>query len=155
MECRRFEITLISASDLEYVRKLFKMKVHARVSVGSNPNTEKRTPTDKHGEINPAWNFSMKYTISESMIQYPNDMFVIKLYCKRNLGDGYIGEVHMSMKELYEYAYPNGGSAIMTCPVHKGCAQSQGVLRFSYRFGEKVRIDKFVSAESIAGWSMC
>ncbi|XP_009627791.1 protein SRC2-like [Nicotiana tabacum] len=155
MDCRRFEITLISASDLEDVRKLFKMKVHARVSIGSNPNTEKRTPTDKHGEINPAWNFSMKYTISESMIQYPNDMLVIKLYCKRKLGDRYIGEVHTSMKELYEYAYPNGGSAVMNYPVQKGSAQSQGVLRFSYRFGEKVTVDKLVMAESVAGWSMC
>ncbi|XP_004250568.1 protein SRC2-like [Solanum lycopersicum] len=155
MECRKFEITLISASDLEDVRRLFKMKVHARVSIGSNPNTEKRTPTDKHGEINPAWNFSIKYTISEWMIKYQNDMLVIKLYCKRKLGDRYIGEVHMSMKELYEYSYANGGSAIMTCPVHKGSAQSQGVLRFSYRFSERVMIDKLVLAESIAGWSMC
>ncbi|KAF3666861.1 putative OTU domain-containing protein-like [Capsicum annuum] len=154
MECRRFEITLVSASDLEDVRKLFKMKVHARVSVGSNPNTEKRTPTDKHGEINPAWNFSMKFTISESMIHYPNDMLVIKLYCKRKLGDRYIGEMHMSMKELYEYSYANGGSAIMTCPVLKGSAQSQGILRFSYRFGEKVTIDKLVLAESVAGWNL-
>ncbi|XP_016486229.1 protein SRC2 [Nicotiana tabacum] len=155
MDCRRFEITLISASDLDDVRKLFKMKVHARVSIGSNPDTEKRTPTDTHGEINPAWNFSMKYTISESMIQYPNDMLVIKLYCQRKLGDRYIGEVHTSMKELYEYAYPNGGSAVMNYPVQKGSAQSQGLLRFSYRFGEKVMVDKLVLAETIAGWSMC
>lgn len=154
MDCRKFEITLISASDLEDVRKLFKMKVHARVSVGSNPNTEKRTPTDKHGEINPAWNFRMKYTISESMIQHPNDMLVIKLYSKRKLGDRYIGEVHMSMKELYEYSYPNGGSAVMSFPVHKGSVQSQGVLRFSYRFSERVTIDKLVLAESLAGWSI-
>ena len=93
MECRKFELTLISANDLEDVRKLFKMKVYARVSIGSNTETEKRTPADKHGEINPAWNFMMRYTIGESAVQHYGAMLVIKLYCKRKLGDRYIGEV--------------------------------------------------------------
>ncbi|GFZ09915.1 hypothetical protein Acr_21g0005140 [Actinidia rufa] len=68
------------------------MKVYARVSIGSNTETEKRTPADKHGEINPAWNFMMRYTIGESAVQLYGAMLVIKLYCKRKLGDRYIGE---------------------------------------------------------------
>ncbi|KAL2467685.1 Uncharacterized protein Fot_51210 [Forsythia ovata] len=153
MECRKFEITLISANNLENVRRICKMKVHARVSIGSDPETEKRTPTDKHGETNPAWNFTMNYTINESMVQNYNTMLVIKLYCKRKLGDRYIGEVHTPMKELFDCAYPNDGTALMTFPVQKGCVNSQGALRISYKFGEKVMIDKLLLAQSVANWS--
>lgn len=154
MECRKFEITLLSAKDLEDVRKLFKMKVYGRVSIGSSPEAEKRTPHDKHGEINPAWNFTMKYTISEAVVQHYNTMLVIKLYCKRKLGDRYIGEVHTSMKELFDYARSLGGSAVVNHPVLKGSVPSQGVLRFSYRFGEKVGIEKQLLIENIADWSL-
>lgn len=153
MECRNFEITLISANDLEDVRKLFKMKVYGRVSLGSNMETEKWTPPDKHGETNPAWNFTLKYAIAESMIQHYNTILIIKLYCKRKLGDRYIGEVHTPMKELFDYAVPCGGSAMVSYPVQKGSVNSQGVLKLSYRFGQKVTIDKLLLAESIADWS--
>lgn len=160
MDCRNFEITLISANDLEDVRKLFKMKVYGRVSLGSNNNnveTEKRTPADKHGETNPAWNWTVKYTIAESAVQHYSTMLVIKLYCKRKLGDRYIGEVHAPIKHLFDYAVPLGGSALVNYPVQKGSVNSQGVLKFSYRFGHKVTIDKLLLAESIvhADWSSC
>ncbi|KAI3464469.1 hypothetical protein Pfo_021132 [Paulownia fortunei] len=156
MECRIFEITLISAHNLEDFRRICKMKVYARVSIGGGPENKKRTPTDRHGETNPAWNFTMKYTIGESMVQHYNTMLVVKLFCKRKLGwDRYIGEVHTSMKELFDCASSSGGSAILTFPVQKGCVNSQGALRFSCRFGEKVTIDKLLLAESVAGWSQC
>ncbi|KAL7128393.1 hypothetical protein ABFS83_14G313800 [Erythranthe nasuta] len=159
MECRKFEITLISANNLENVRMLCKMKVHARVSIGgTSPETEKRTPTDKHGEVNPAWNFTMRYTISETMLENYNSMLVVKLYCKRKMGDRYVGEIHTPMKELFEYAKNGGGgtnAAVLTLPVQKGCVNSQGALRFSYRFGERVSIDKLLLAECVSSWSLC
>lgn len=153
MECRKFEINIISAIDLENVRRICKMKVYARVSIGNQPNSEKRTPVDRHSRTNPAWNFTMNYTISECVVEHLSSMLVIKLYCKRKLGDRYIGEVHLSMKELYEYAIPLGGSAIVNYPVQKGCVNSQGLLKFSYRFGEKISIEKLLIAESIGVWS--
>lgn len=155
MECRVFEITIISANNLEEFRRLCKMKVYATVSMGGGPpENEKRTPTDRNGEMNPAWNFTMKYTISESTVEHHNTMLVVKLFCRRRLRcDRYIGEVHTSMKELFDYATPNGGSAILTFPVQKGSADSQGGLKFSYRFGEKVAIDKMLLAETVGGWN--
>ncbi|KAA8538529.1 hypothetical protein F0562_028100 [Nyssa sinensis] len=152
MECRKFEITLISANDLENVRRLFKMKVYARVSITGDRETEKRTPADKHGETDPAWNYTMRYTVGESALQHHGVRVVIKLYCKRKLGDRYIGEVHTSMKELFDQAYPYGGSLMATYPVQKGSVNSRGVLKFSYRFGESVSIEKLLLAESIAVW---
>ncbi|XP_059630318.1 protein SRC2-like [Cornus florida] len=150
MECRKFEITLVSANDLEDVRRICKMKPYARVSIANNPRTEKRTPTDKHGETNPAWNFTVRYTIDESAVEHYGVILVIKLYCKRKLGDRYIGEVHTSLKELFDYASMNGGSAVVSHPVQKGSADSQGVLKFSYRFGDRLSVDKLVLADSIA-----
>ncbi|KAL6962109.1 hypothetical protein U1Q18_037062 [Sarracenia purpurea var. burkii] len=153
MECRKFELTLISANDLEDVRKFFKMKVYAKVSIGGNPETEKRTPADKHGKINPAWNFHMTYTVGESAVRHYGTMLVIKLYCKRNLGDRYIGEVHMPVKELFDRAFMcGGGSAVVSLPVKKGSVDSQGLLNFSYRFGERVDVEKLLLAEGFPDW---
>ncbi|KAL8059716.1 hypothetical protein ABFX02_03G104900 [Erythranthe guttata] len=155
MECRIFEITLISANNLEKIRRICKMKVYATVSIGGGPpENEKRTPTDRNGESNPAWNFTVKYSINESMVQHLNTMLVVKLFCRRLLRcDTYIGEVHTSLKELFDYAESSGGSAILSLPVQKGSVNSQGGMRFSYRFGEKVTIDKLLLAESaVGGW---
>ncbi|KAL1561282.1 protein SRC2-like [Salvia divinorum] len=151
MDCRKFEITLISATDLENVRVLGKMKVHARVSLSGG---EKRSPTDKHGETNPAWNFTMRFAVSEAMVENFNTMLVVKLYCKRKLGDRYVGEIHTPLKELFDFARGGGGSAVVCFPVQKGCVNSQGMLRFSYMFGEKMMIDKLLLAESVAGLSL-
>ncbi|PIN13326.1 hypothetical protein CDL12_14058 [Handroanthus impetiginosus] len=146
MECRKFDITVISANNLEDVRKICKMKVYARVLMGGRSEMEKRTPVDKHSELH----------ISESMVQNYNTMLVVKLYCKRTLGDRYIGEIHTPMKELFDCARAGGGlSTGLTFPVQKGYVNSQGALRLSYRFGEKAMIDKKLLAESVAGWSLC
>ncbi|KAL8126670.1 hypothetical protein AgCh_013798 [Apium graveolens] len=149
MEYRKFGINILQAEDLEDVRKLFKMEVYARVSIGSQAESMKRTPVDTHGETNPVWSFTINYTISECVVQNYSTMLVIKLYCKRMLGDRYIGELHLSMKELYEYAYSSGGSATVTYPVQKGCVNSQGLLMFSYTFGERVGADNFLQTETI------
>ncbi|KAF5803058.1 putative C2 domain-containing protein [Helianthus annuus] len=70
MECRKLELTIISANDLREVRRLFKMKVYAKVFIGGNQEMEKRTPVDNHGQTNPAWNYTMKYSISESWLKH-------------------------------------------------------------------------------------
>ncbi|KAA8538526.1 hypothetical protein F0562_028103 [Nyssa sinensis] len=93
IKCRKFQITLISAKGLKNIRTMFKMKVYARVSIGDLKKTEKRTPADRHGETDPAWNHMVNYTIADAALGYDNLMLVIKLYCKRKLCDRYIGEV--------------------------------------------------------------
>ncbi|KAH6832847.1 hypothetical protein C2S53_014358 [Perilla frutescens var. hirtella] len=157
MECRTFEITLISANNLEQFTRLCRMKVYARVSIGGGTEEKgKRTPTDWHGASNPAWNFTLKHTLNESMVQHYNTMLVVKLFSHRRLAcDRYVGEVHTPIKQLFDLAAASGGSAILTFPVQKGSASSQGAIRFSYRFGEKVTIDKMLLAESVAGWTQC
>ncbi|KAL8030914.1 hypothetical protein ABFX02_14G317100 [Erythranthe guttata] len=136
LECRKFEITIISAENLEDVRLIGKMEVHARVSIGGSPEKEKRTPTDTHGKRNPAWNYTMDYTIMASVLDNYNSMLVVKLYCSRNLGDRYVGEVHVSMKRLFDDVAGGGRSGReVTIPVTRGSVRSQGALTFSYSFG--------------------
>ncbi|KAL7086250.1 hypothetical protein ACP275_14G327700 [Erythranthe tilingii] len=171
MDCRKLEITVVSANNLEDVRVFFgKTAVHARVSINGKTETERRTPTDTHGSQNPSWEFTTTYIIMETMLQSCNAMLVVKLYCDRNAGDRYIGEVYISLMELFECAKYNGGdekssnqvepadedsccgrrSAVMTLPVMKGCVQSQGALKISYSFSDKVSFDQLLMAENVA-----
>ncbi|XP_059629656.1 protein SRC2-like [Cornus florida] len=136
------EINVIGANGVENVREIFRMKVYAKVSIAGDPRTEQRTPVDKHGETNPAWNCIRNYTVSESAVQQDGIMLVIKLYCKRKLGDRYVGEVHASIKELYELASAKGGSFVLSSPVKRGFTESKGELTFSCRFGDIRTVEK-------------
>ena len=98
MDCRKFEINLISASDLECVRKRFRMKVYAVVTIGDEQETKKRTPVDRENETNPIWNCIFRYTVGELALNHDGVMIVIKLYCSRTLGDRYIGEVCLNKR---------------------------------------------------------
>ncbi|KAF5942344.1 hypothetical protein HYC85_019986 [Camellia sinensis] len=102
IECRKFKVTLISAFDLEDVRKIFRMKVYATVSFGDDDKTEKRTKADEYGETSPRWGSSMQYTIGESAVIHHGLILVIKLYCKRKLGDRYIGELLCLNPSLFQ-----------------------------------------------------
>ncbi|KAA8538532.1 hypothetical protein F0562_028097 [Nyssa sinensis] len=130
LECRKFQITLISAKGLENIRTRFKMEVYARVSIGDLKKTEKRTPADKHGETNPAWSHMVSYTIADAALRYHSLMLVIKLYCKRKLCDRYIGEVHTSIKELCDQASLDGGSTEVETPPTWKRALQYGVSIF-------------------------
>ncbi|CAK9183165.1 unnamed protein product [Ilex paraguariensis] len=142
MECRKFDLKLISATNLRDVREKFRMKVYAVVTIAGNAKTEKRTPVDKEGETNPTWNVTLQYMIGELAVQNEGIEVVITLYCKRTLGDRYIGEVRTSIKQLYEQ-HPNvngGGANILTRQVQSSSGISQGELKFSFGFGETVII---------------
>ncbi|KAL2538676.1 putative disease resistance protein RGA4 [Forsythia ovata] len=123
--CRKFFLTLISAENIPNVRKFFESKVYSKVSFGGDKKTERRTPVDKHNELNPAWNYTMKYTVAEPGVIHYSIQLVIKLYCKRKLGDRYIGEVHTPIKELFDRAYSEGGNAMLDLPIIQGSASAE------------------------------
>lgn len=143
---RKFNLTLISAANLPKVRKYFKPKVYAKVSFCGDKKTEQRTRADKHAQLNPAGNYTMNYKIDESGITHSGLQLVIKLYCKRTFGDRYVGEIHTSIKKLFDSAYDSankrGRSASLSLPIMKGSAKTGGVLRFSYKFGERIKKKK-------------
>ncbi|XP_059631866.1 protein SRC2-like [Cornus florida] len=136
MVCTEFEINLISAKNLKD-GKVFSRKVYARVSIGGG--TEKQSWVDTNNGTNPSWHFNTIHTIDESSVQNPCTMLVIKLYSQRWIGDRYIGEVHVSLKELKDQA-PKGSNTV-DYKVKKGSEYSQGTLKFSYRFGGTMKAD--------------
>ncbi|XP_010665442.1 protein SRC2 homolog [Vitis vinifera] len=169
MECRKFEITLVSARNLE-VRETHKMKVYAKISIAGDPNMEKRTPVDKKGRANPAWNFTTICIIGKQAVEHDGVLLVITLYCSRTFGDQCIGEVCVSFKELFNrertlwgrlrtpFSSPKGVGVGKTVnyPVKNGGSNSGGVLKFSYRFGEVVIVDQTSGRKStlasVAQW---
>ncbi|XP_010662790.1 protein SRC2-like [Vitis vinifera] len=106
MECRKFQIAILSAQGLENVREIFRMKVYAQLSIPGNPQIKRETPVDTEGETNPAWNSTIRFTIGNQAVEHQGVVFVIKLYCSRALGDRYIGEVSLSFKDLFDGAAP-------------------------------------------------
>ncbi|XP_010269469.1 PREDICTED: protein SRC2 homolog [Nelumbo nucifera] len=141
MERNCLEVTVVSARDLKGVRKLFKMKVYVMVVLASSDKEHfKRTPIDKEGRTNPNWNFSVTFDVeNHSDVQLNEYTLTFKLFCKRKLGDKYIGEVSVPIQDLLRAA--SGGTdsnspPVITRPVRLESGYTQGVLTFSCRFHE-------------------
>ncbi|KAK6115554.1 hypothetical protein DH2020_007823 [Rehmannia glutinosa] len=135
MECRKLEITLVSANSLPDVRNLGRMKVYAKVSIkgGETKTSKKKTPVDMEGETNPTWNFPIEFTISESAIQHPADIkIVIKLYCDRTFGDKGVGKVIIPLKSLFDMGLKS--DRVLSYQV---AGTPNGRLNISYNFGDQ------------------
>ncbi|CAK9139851.1 unnamed protein product [Ilex paraguariensis] len=130
----RFELNLQSASNLKNLRRQYgkKMKVYARLTVNDDTRTLAETPVDMIGGTNPVWNYSAKYIIDKSAIRRQDDtMLTIRLYYKRSRGgDGYIGEVRVPLKELFQRSNP-GREEVFETSVGADPMQQ---LKFSYTF---------------------
>lgn len=137
VECRSFEIKLISACDLPDVRHLGEMKVYAKVSVIRDLSSFVwTTAVDKGGKTNPIWNCRIKTSIPEKVLQQGGGgKVVIVLYCNRTLNkDKYVGEVHLSLKKLFDHGL---ACENLECNVRRNNAEGTfGTLKFSYNFGE-------------------
>ncbi|XP_010269627.1 PREDICTED: protein SRC2 homolog [Nelumbo nucifera] len=139
MARRRLEVTVVSERDLNDVRKLFKMKVYAMVGLASSDQHHfQKTHIDREGMTDPTWNVTMTFTVEDDP-DLNQDKLIFKLFCKRKLGDRYIGEVSMPVQDLLRTASDTGGTLTqqITRPVRLESGGTQGVLTFSYRFHEK------------------
>ncbi|KAG8389733.1 hypothetical protein BUALT_Bualt01G0009400 [Buddleja alternifolia] len=143
MECRKFEIILVSANSLPDVRSFRQMKVFAKVSIEGESKTSKKTPVDMVGETNPRWNFPIDYTISNSAVQKSGMNLSIKLFCRRTFADRYVGEVNIPIKSLFDKGFK--ADKILSYRVD---GTSNGRLNILYSFGEKF----LVSNDSDLDW---
>ncbi|KAL8482082.1 hypothetical protein ACS0TY_028287 [Phlomoides rotata] len=137
MECRKLEITLVSANNLPNIRSIGMMEVYARVSVKGEPKTTQKTPVDTRGETNPRWNFPVQFTISESSLRQPGVTVMVKLMCNRSLGDKLVGEVNIEVKNLFELGLK--ADKILSYGV---VGTTKGRLNVLYSFGEKVVVKR-------------
>ncbi|KAG6435962.1 hypothetical protein SASPL_100843 [Salvia splendens] len=132
---RNFQITLVSANNLENVRRFGEMKVYAKVSLNEETGTITKTNVDTVGGLNPRWNFQVGYTISDSAFtgQRGAVQVVVKLYCDRTLGDKYLGEVRIPIESLFDFWYR--GVYEMSYWV-TGTQHGRSSLHISYRFDD-------------------
>ncbi|KAM7511022.1 hypothetical protein LguiB_009897 [Lonicera macranthoides] len=140
--CRDFKLTLVSATDVEEVRRYFKTKVYATVTIGDNKATKKRTPTDTFNETNPKWNHTMGYTIADTDIQKPGLDLLIELYIDRTRGDKRVGHVTLPINELFVHSANNVGITRLDLPVVIESGVTKGVVTLEYSFGEEKILKK-------------
>lgn len=131
MECRKFEITLVSADNLPDVRSFGRMKVYAEVSLNGESETKMKTTVDTVGETNPRWNFTHNYTINESSVRAQGLEVVVKLHCERTLGDKRVGEVKIPVNNLF-----NSGIRAVSEISYRVAGTPDGVVNILYSFGE-------------------
>ncbi|XP_057793065.1 protein SRC2 homolog [Salvia miltiorrhiza] len=140
MECRKLEITLVSAQHLPDVRTSGRMKVYAKVSLKGESKTTKKSHVDYEGGTNPRWNFVAHYTVSESTVRRPGLSVTVKLVCRRTLGDRFVGKVKIPVKSLFDMGQKS--RKILSYDVAGG-----GRLNLLYSFSDRM----FVRQPS-SGW---
>ncbi|XP_057793066.1 protein SRC2-like [Salvia miltiorrhiza] len=134
MECRKLEITLVSAQNLPNLRNLGLMKVYAKVSLEGEANT---SLVDNEGGTNPRWNFVVNYMVSESTVRRHGVNVVVQLWCKRTLGDRFIGDVMIPVKELFDMGLRS--ESVVSYDV---AGTPEGTLDLMYSFSERMVVRK-------------
>ncbi|RVX20635.1 Protein SRC2-like [Vitis vinifera] len=136
--CRSLEITLVSANGIKKVKHISKMDVYVVATVSGDPQSLQKTPVHKDGGSNPTWNFTMKFTIDESLAQLDHLMLIFQLRCCRHVrADKDIGEANVSVKELLNHAGDDMSAKYVTYEVKKPSGKPKGKLNFSFKFGER------------------
>ncbi|KAH6832835.1 hypothetical protein C2S53_006082 [Perilla frutescens var. hirtella] len=138
MEGREFRVTLVSAQNLPDIRSHGHMKVYAEVSLNGILETTTKSNVDEQGETNPMWSFVAGYTISEAAMQLPGVNLMVKLLCKRTIGDKLIGEVKIPLKNLFDTTHESADQEKILSYDVKGTPN--GVLNISYSFGQKMAV---------------
>ncbi|KAH6769717.1 hypothetical protein C2S52_014520 [Perilla frutescens var. hirtella] len=139
MERRTLEIKLEHAEDLSSVKFIGKMAVYAVVSVSDEHNDvlslKNKSPVDHEGDTAPTWNFPMKFKVDEAALKMDCLTLRFKLVCRWCLGDTDVGDVEVSLKDLFDHPVADtDGWRCMSQPVRKPDGIPQGRLSFSYKF---------------------
>ncbi|KAH6808716.1 hypothetical protein C2S51_026499 [Perilla frutescens var. frutescens] len=140
MERRTLEIKLERAEGLSSVKFIGKMAVYAVVSVSDEHNDvlslKNKSPVDHEGDTAPTWNFPMKFKVDEAALKMDCLTLRFKLVCRWCLGDTDVGDVEVSLKDLFDHPVKAGtdGWRCMSQPVRKPNGIPQGRLSFSYKF---------------------
>ena len=112
MECRPLDITLNLAKDLKDLNLFSKMDLYAVVSIhddyfnnnnNNNNANQQRTHINKDCDLNPKWNFLMKFIVDVSAVEQNRLVLIVKIKVEKKLaGDEEVGEAHVPIKQLLE-----------------------------------------------------
>ncbi|CAH9102026.1 unnamed protein product [Cuscuta europaea] len=141
MDFRTLELKIMSAKDLKKVTFFSRMNVYVVVSVSggdAKSNQTLRTPADREGGSNPAWNFPIKFTIDDAAARQNRLMLVFKIRCERALGDKDVGEVVVPIKELLDSPAGVNTKQFVSYQVRRPSGKQRGEITFSYQFSDKI-----------------
>ncbi|XP_061370563.1 protein SRC2-like [Gastrolobium bilobum] len=141
MEYRTLELNIISAKDLKDVNLFSKMDAYAVVYLSGDTLHPQSATTHVHkdGGTNPTWNFTVKFSVNESLVHQNRLSLEVKLMSDRTLaGDTVIGTVHVPLKELLDNPGDGNSFRQVSYQVRKPSGKTQGSFNFSYKFGEQV-----------------
>uniref|UniRef100_A0A7N0T204 C2 domain-containing protein n=1 Tax=Kalanchoe fedtschenkoi TaxID=63787 RepID=A0A7N0T204_KALFE len=155
MTQRILEINVAHAQDLKDVNLFTKMDVYVVVSiVGGDNKSRQKTNVDRDSGTHPTWNFPMKFPIDELSALQGRLTLVFKLKCEGSLTDADIGEVHVPLKDLLTSSSASReaeSGKYVHYQVTKPSGKGQGMLTFSYKFGNKICGAQTIEPVKMAG----
>ncbi|KAK9933756.1 hypothetical protein M0R45_020932 [Rubus argutus] len=140
MEQRTLELELVSAKGLKDVNFISNMDVYGVVSLygdGYNGTQHTKTKVVRGCGTHPTFNFPMRFTVDDSLVQQNRLSLGFQLVSERSLGDRNIGGVNVPVKELFDSA-DTKSMKFVSYQVRRPSGKPKGELSFSYTFGEKV-----------------
>ncbi|KAI3842127.1 hypothetical protein MKX03_028731 [Papaver bracteatum] len=115
------------------------MDVYVLASIGGDPRTQKKTPVHYSGGRNPSWDFTMTFSVDESLEKLNRLILIFELKAKKTIGfDRHIGEVRVPVKNLLDHPGAEKSTIYVSYQVTTKSGKSKGILDFSYKFEEKV-----------------
>ncbi|CAI8610636.1 unnamed protein product [Vicia faba] len=155
MDYKTLQLNLSSAKDLNNVNLFSKMQVYAVVSISGDPvnNQKTKTPLDREGGANPAWNFSVKLTFNESLARQNRLTLEINLRCPGSLAiDKDVGSVQVPLGELLKQTGDGKTFQHVSYQVRKPSGKPKGSFSFSYKFTEPVNHNHKVEPVMVTGY---
>ncbi|XP_071700401.1 protein SRC2-like [Rutidosis leptorrhynchoides] len=142
MDYRTLDISSISAKGIQNSSFFGKLNSYAVVSISET--TEKllqklRTNVHKNRGSNPNWISPMKFTINEAAVVENRLTIIVKIKGVKMFVDNNLGDVKVQVKDLLEGVRndENGVKSVSYELKEKsGLKNNQGVVSFSYKFGE-------------------
>lgn len=125
---------MLSAKGIKRVKQISKMDVYVVAIVSGDPRSVQKTPVHKDDGSKPTWNFTMKFTVDESLAQSDNLMLILPLRCFRHLhSDVDIGEVDVPVKGLLDHVGDDMSAKYVTYDVKRPSGKPKGKLNFSFK----------------------
>lgn len=137
---RVLDLNVVHAEGLKDANLFTKMDVYVIVSIigGSSSSIKQKTNIDHDSGTHPTWNFPMRFTFDELCALQGRSCLFFRLKCEGILSDSDIGQVHVPIKDLLNSSSTTNSAKYVHYQVTDTTGKGQGMLTFSYKFGEKM-----------------
>ncbi|GLJ05691.1 hypothetical protein SUGI_0023100 [Cryptomeria japonica] len=130
VEKREIELRLISAQDLEDVKRIGKMRCYAVAYI--DPKHKVTTPVDENGGINPSWNQKLLLQADDELLSNPLAAITVDIYASGHLRDKLAGTARVLIPDILKNPdNPNPNPNPINCmavQVWKPSGEPQGIL---------------------------